>query len=245
MDRLALTHRPEGQRLVMRQLWRQLLFLHWPLDPEQVQRFLPPGLTVDTFENQAYLGLVPFTMRGIRPVWAPAVPGLSNFHETNVRTYVHQKNKNPGVYFFSLDAANQIAVTIARTLWNLPYHFAQMQLTKNSQQIIYASTRHSDSAHTKICAELPSDTPRVATPGTLEHFLIERYLLYTHKNNTLLSGRVWHEPYQIQKATILEFDDQLCAAAGFPNLSPPPLAHFVAGVDVQIFPLSRCRDQSL
>ena len=131
IDRVAPTRRPD-QRAVMRQRWADLLFLHWPVAPETLQPLLPPGLTLDTFEGQAYVGLVPFTMTGVRPVWAPPVRWLSNFHETNVRTYVHREGKDPGVWFFSLDAANSIAVRIARAAWKLPYHYARMSLSRRA-----------------------------------------------------------------------------------------------------------------
>ena len=116
----------------MLQTWSELLFLHWEVPAEAIQSLLPPGLTVDTFEGKAYVGLIPFTMSGVRPAWSPVVPGLSNFHEFNVRTYVHFEGEKPGVWFFSLDAANLIAVMIARTLWKLPYFHARMRLVKES-----------------------------------------------------------------------------------------------------------------
>ena len=105
IDRLAPTRRPNG-RIVMRQQWRDLLFLHWEVPAALLQSLTPAELTLDTFDGKAYVGLVPFTMRNVRPVWSPSVPPLSNFHETNVRTYVHYKGRGPGVWFFSLDAAN-------------------------------------------------------------------------------------------------------------------------------------------
>src|SRR4051812_19283047 len=107
IDRIAPTHRPSG-RTVMRQNWSDLLFLHWEVPVEALRLLLPPGVELDTFEGRAYVGLVPFTMTGVRPTLLPAFPPLSNFHETNVRTYVHFQGRDPGVWFFSLDAANSI-----------------------------------------------------------------------------------------------------------------------------------------
>src|SRR2546425_10260967 len=120
IDRLSPTLRPNGRR-AMFQRWADLLFLHWIVPADQITPLLPPVLTLDTFEGHAYIGLVPFTMTGVRPVWAPPVAPLSDFHETNVRTYVHLKGRDPGVWFFSLDAANTIAVRIARAVCKLPY----------------------------------------------------------------------------------------------------------------------------
>ena len=136
-DRIGPTLRP-NERIVMKQKWRDLLFLHWPVPPELLQPLLPPGLTIDTFEGDAYLGLVPFTMRDVRPVWAPAVPWLSHFPECNVRTYVHRGGASPGVWFFSLDAANPVAVMIARTIWKLPYFIADKGLVfETAKELLY------------------------------------------------------------------------------------------------------------
>src|SRR5687768_2328582 len=109
MDRLAPSRRPDGSP-AMYQRWRTLSFLHWKVSAAELAPLLPPGLEVDTFEGDAWVGLVPFTMRGVRPRFLPPAPGLSAFHETNARTYVHQRGSAPGVWFFSLDAASRVAV---------------------------------------------------------------------------------------------------------------------------------------
>ena len=166
----------------MRQNWRELLFLHWAFAPELIRPLIPRELELDLFEGKAYVGLVPFTMTGVRPTGLPAIAGLSSFHETNVRTYVHVDGRDPGVWFFSLDAANTIAVRLARGLFHLPYHRARMFLERErpgpSDQpspILYAGVR-------RWPAPLPasylirgqvSGPVRPAVPGTLEHFLAE------------------------------------------------------------------------
>src|SRR3569832_2218087 len=127
INRLAPTVRP-ADRTVMYQSWRHLLFIHWVVLAESLAPMLPPGLTLDTFEGRAYVGLVPFTMIGVRPVWFPRFPPITDFHETNVRTYVHKDGANPGVWFLSLDAANALAVRVARGQWRLPYHFSRMEM---------------------------------------------------------------------------------------------------------------------
>ena len=131
IDRLAPSQRPL-ERAVMRQKWRDLLFIHWPIDPEALRPFIPAPLELDLFEGMAYIGLVPFTMTGVRPVGLPAVAGLSSFHETNVRTYVRLPDRDPGVWFFNLEAASSIAVRLARCLFHLPYHYARMFLEQES-----------------------------------------------------------------------------------------------------------------
>ena len=243
-DRIGPTLRP-NERIVMKQKWRDLLFLHWPVPPELLQPLLPPGLTIDTFEGNAYLGLVPFTMRDVRPVWAPAVPWLSHFPECNVRTYVHRGGASPGVWFFSLDAASPVAVAIARTIWKLPYFIAAMNVEKDAGDgsITYSTTRRLPPP-LPAGSEFhwtPTGTPFHASPGTLEHFLAERYILYAHAYGRLWRGKVHHAPYPLQTADLGAFSDTSITAAGIklPDELPirPPLIHYASGVDVDVFPL--------
>jgi len=236
IDRMAPTRRPEG-RAAGYQRWRQLAFVHWRVPTAALRRLVPDALTLDTFDGDAFVGIVPFTMQGVRPRWAPAVPGISNFHETNVRTYVHRDGAAPGVWFFSLDAASRLAVAIARTFWHLPYHHARMELLVGDGEVRYASRRRSDGAMFHgLCR--PLGEPRPATPGTLEHFLAERYFLYaTRRDGTLRRGQVHHTPYPLQTGELVDWDESLLAAAGFARPDGVPLVHFASGVDVEIFAL--------
>lgn len=222
----------------MYQKWRELLFLHWEVPAELLEKQLPPGLTLDTFEGKAYIGLVPFTMQGIRPVWAPAVPWLSNFHETNVRTYVHAAGRDPGVWFFSLDAANPVAVWLARTLWKLPYYTAKMRLAIDDDGVRRYSTEREEkpSVGARVSWK-PEGEPQAAAPGTLAHFLCERYLLYAWNGKRLLRGQVHHAPYPVQRAKLLQYESTLVGEAGVPVSGTPPLVHYASGVDVEIFGL--------
>jgi uncharacterized protein YqjF (DUF2071 family) len=230
----------------MRQEWRDLLFIHWPIDPEALRPLIPAALELDLFEGMAYVGLVPFTMTGVRPVGLPPIAGLSSFHETNVRTYVRLADRDPGVWFFSLEAANSIAVRLARWLFHLPYHFGRMFLEHESTvdggrspTIIYAGTR-------RWPGPLPASSSVRATPtgeiqpaivGTLEHFLVERYILYTVRKSQLCQGRVHHTPYPLQSANILALDETLLSAAAIKRPAVDPLAHFASGVNVEVFSL--------
>lgn len=238
IDRVAPTRRPPG-RTVMFQNWSELSFLHWSIPPDQIRPLLPPGLELDTFEGRAYVGLVPFTMTGVRPVWSPSVPGLSSFHETNVRTYVHYQGQNPGVWFFSLDAANIPAVRIARTLWKLPYHFARMRLVVSNGEIDYHSERLWPEPVPARCSVRirPVGPVTPALVDTLEHFLAERYLLYAYARSRLYCGQVNHTPYPLQTAELLSLDETLLQAAGLKRPDLPPLVHYSQGVQVRIFPL--------
>lgn len=254
IDRIGPTRRPVGRRPVMYQTWRSLLFLHWAFPPEQLRPLLPPGLEVDTFGGQAYVGLVPFTMRSIRPRGLPAVPWLSYFHETNVRTYVHVGGRDPGVWFFSLDAANPLAVALARAWFHLPYYYARMGLQSGfgrgtgpsrdnctfANRILYQSERFRPGrAVVTSYADclVHSGEARPAAPGTLDHFLIERYLLYTVRRGRLHSGQVHHAPYPVQNAEVLAYEETMLAASGIIRPDRDPIVHASTGVDVEIFSL--------
>src|SRR5258707_5264670 len=139
IDRLVLRTRPVGPSL-MRQYWGKLLFMHWAIDAELLRPLVPSQLSIDTFDGKAWIGVVPFTMWGIRASFLPPIPGTSAFHELNVRTYVHF-NGVPGVWFFSLDAVNRLAVWGARTFYHFPYYNAEKSLGQEGKTINYSSMR--------------------------------------------------------------------------------------------------------
>ena len=239
IDRIAPSRRPDG-RVVMYQKWRSLLFLHWEVPVEPLRALIPSGLEIDTFEGRAYVGLVPFTMRAVRPVGLPAAPWLSYFHETNVRTYVHVAGRDPGVWFFSLEAANPVAVALARSLFHLPYHHARMSLSRDeSGALRYASYRRWPGPLPAVsdirCR--PRGVPAPANPGTFDHFVLERYFLYADHRGRLVRGQVHHHPYPAQPAELLGLEESLLISTGLVRPSEAPVAHFASGVDVEIFPL--------
>jgi hypothetical protein len=232
----------------MYQSWHHLLFLHWPVPVEMIRPHIPPELTIDTFDDLAWIGLVPFTISGTCWPWMPALPCVSAFHETNVRTYVHHAAAHPGVWFFSLDAATSAGVRVARRRWSLPYHRAAMSLTRRSDVIEYRSRRlwpgplgaeHTIVAEIEPSSRVPdTNTERQAIPGTFEHFLVERYFLYTRTPaGTLLRGQVHHSPYPLRTARVTQLDETLLRAAGLDAQGPPHHAVFSDGVDVEIFRL--------
>jgi uncharacterized protein YqjF (DUF2071 family) len=244
-DRPPSSSRPRGL-VVMRQNWWDLLFLHWAVPESSLRPLIPDGLRVDTFEGRAYVGLVPFGMSGVRPVFLPPIPGLSRFLEVNVRTYVRRDGGDPGVWFFSLDAANRVAVAVARHLFHLPYHYARMHLERRLDRdgpsgtaITYTSRRVGPVPAGCAIQYTPTGTPGEAEPGTLEHFLIERYVLYARRRAILYTGRVYHRPYGIQSAEVSSLDESLIEAAGIKRPDEPPLVHYAAGVRVGIGPPRR------
>lgn len=240
MDRLSPSARPPG-RPVGFQRWRSLLFLHWEVPVALLTALLPRRLTVDTFEGRAYVGLVPFTMRDVRPWWSPSVPGISNFHELNLRTYVHLDGEQPGVWFFSLDAASSLAVVLARSNWSLPYYRASIDLTVDEGEVRYTSRRlwpGPKPADLALHYQL-GESVGLAAAGTLEHFLVERYVLYAITPFGLAAGRVHHRPYPLRRARVLSLRECIVSAGGLP--APRAAPHVLAsdGVDVEIFALAR------
>ena len=244
-DRLFLRERP-SQRQAMWQEWQTLLFLHWEVPAEILRPLVPSTLDLDLFEGKAYIGLVPFTMKGVRPIGFPHIPALCDFHETNVRTYVHFQGRNPGVWFFSLDAANRLAVLVARHWFKLPYYHAQMEMSQAQNQITYSTVRapyERRPAHLKTRYEV-EDGVFFATQGTLDFFLAERYLLYAMQGNTLYSGQVYHTPYPLQRAKVLMLEESMVQAAGIAHGAEMPLAHYAEGVKVRVYGLQKVRGEA-
>lgn len=207
---------------VMYQRWEQLLFLHWEWDAEAIQKTLPPGLYVDTFGGKAWVGLVPFYMRAVRPRFLPPLPRISNFLEVNLRTYVHDGQGRPGVWFYSLDCNQPVAVQIARTFFHLPYHHAEMRARESAErQVHYSSRRHGDSATSVFDYRLSPETS-LAEPGTLEFFLVERYLLFSWTTRGLRWGQIHHLPYPVAQAVVSRHDTHLFELNGFTAPTRPP-----------------------
>lgn len=229
----SVRHRPKGANSGT-QIWKDLLFLHWRSSPESLRPLVPQELEIDTFEGNAYVALVPFQMREICPPWLPKRFGF-HFLETNVRTYVHYKGK-PGVYFFSLDASSQLAVWAARIGWSLPYYYAKMQTALKDDLRTYQCNRGGLRSHVEF--RQPSQY-RTAEPGTLEHFLLERYLLFVRRSGQIYSGEVHHVPYTFSECELIHLDDALIAASGLslPG-TKPDLAHFSPGVNVEVFKIA-------
>jgi uncharacterized protein YqjF (DUF2071 family) len=214
--------------------WHNLLFAHWPARPELVRPFLPPGLELQTWQGQAWLGLVPFEMRGVRPRFVPPLPGISAFPELNLRTYVTHGGR-PGVWFFSLDAANPLAVRAARLGFHLPYFDAQMRCMLQGETVHYQSVRrHRGMAPAAFRAEYtPTGPVYTSVPGSLEHWLTERYCLYAaDRRGRLWRGDIHHDPWPLQPARATITTNHLADRLGLLLDHRPPLLHFTRRIDV-------------
>lgn len=230
----------------MRPKWHNLLFLHWNFEPQEIQRLLPEGLQIDTFEGRAYVGLVPFTMSDVRPHFMPNMGKYGAFYDTfpelNVRTYV-RRNGVPGVWFFSLDAASLNAVIAARSWFALPYFKARMRFWRGRDGVFrYWSKRLWPSPKPAICrADWTIEGEAAPTAkGTLEEFLVERYALFSQKNGQFYRGRVWHEPYQIQGGQLRYLRENCVRTAGIKKPNQAPHFLYSRGVDVEIWDLEKC-----
>ena len=238
-----------GRRLGY-QCWCDLLFVHWRLPIAEVQCRLPPGLSVDPWQGDAWLGLVAFRLRGVRPWWFPAVPVVSTFLEINLRTYVRCAGGASGVWFFSMDAASTAAVLIGRVRWNLNYHRAAVKFCRSGERLHWSSRRlwpKGREAHLALEAEVPPPKEsrladdaargRPARAGTLEHFLVERYRYYAlSRSQQLVSGIVAHAPYRLLPSEVLTMDQTLTDAAGFCVSGPPAHACYCLGVASTVYP---------
>ena len=235
MDRALPSRRPE-RRPSGHQQWRDLLFLHWPVSPALLRKLVPRELEIDCFDGQAFVGVVPFEMFGVRSAWWPRWAAFA-FPETNVRTYVHVAGRDPGVFFFSLDAASWLAVRAARLGWGLPYHHARMQVVRRDGEIAYRLERRAPDRAELLLRYGVEEPIGPAQPGSLDHFLIERYLLHVPRGPRIYTGQVHHRPYPLARARLLELRQSLLRAAGFGEPSGEPLVHYASGVDVEIFGL--------
>ena len=233
----ASRQRPAG-RSILTQSWDNLFFYHWEYDAHEIQKRLPAGLIVDTFQGKAYLSIVGFRMSAIRLFGLPAVPGLSELNELNVRTYVRTADGTSGIYFFSLDCDHWIAVKIAQLAFGLNYQSAKINFNPKENPERFSCSRKKSKSVATFAWE-PTGHSTTAADGTIEFFLLERYIFFTSKNNRLTMGRVHHEPYVFTSAIAREWSE---APFEWNQLLPtgmaPNLIHVAHGVSIEALPPS-------
>jgi uncharacterized protein YqjF (DUF2071 family) len=220
--------------------WHDLLFMHWPVDESALRPLIPSALSLDTFDGSAWLGITPFYMSGVRPHFLPSVPPLSNFPELNVRTYVTVEGK-PGIWFFSLDAGNAVAVRLARATFSLPYFDAEMSRARDSE-VSYRSVRtHRGAPEARFAGRYrPVGEPFNSRPGTLEHFLTERYCLYSAGGRgNVYRGDIHHHPWPLQRAEAEVESLAMTEQIGVVLPETEPLLHFSRRLDTLAWPPRR------
>ncbi len=217
----------------MFQRWQNLTFLHWRYQGETIQRLLPKGMEVDTFDGSAWVGLTPFVLSDLRAPFTPAVPWLSRFPETNVRTYVKGPDGQRGVWFFTLEADRLLAVLAARALYRLPYRWAAMQARQRSERVIEYRSRRKwpfGTAGTNIIIERGE---RIVS-GHFDHFLTARYRLYTVLGQRIGFARIEHEPWSLYTGKVLRLQQNLVEGSGLPQPAGEPTVHFSRDIAVRI-----------
>jgi uncharacterized protein YqjF (DUF2071 family) len=217
------------------QRWHDILFLHWRVAPDALRARVDRRLDVDLFGGQAYVSLTPFTVRGARVRGMPRLPLVSDFHELNFRTYVRRGSGDPGVWFFSLDAASPLASALARAGLGLPYFFAHIERRTEGLAREFTSTRALAKEPAAFAARWTAGELVPDPPGSLVHFLVERYALYSRMAGRLLRVRVRHAPWVLHEARVERFAETV-TVVGTPPAPAQPIAHHSSGVDVEFFP---------
>jgi uncharacterized protein len=216
----------------MLQRWRWLTFLHWKYEADAIRRLIPRELTLDTYDGAAWVGLTPFLLSSLRPPIAPALPWISRFPETNVRTYVRGPDGEPGVWFFTLEADRLPAVAGARLLYRLPYRWADMRVRRNGDTLEYQSARKwpFGSARTSIAI----DPGEPISASDFDNFLTARYRLYTMWGKRVAFAQIDHAPWPLHSARIVRLEQNLVERSGVPPPIGTPLVHYSPDLRVRI-----------
>ena len=236
-----------SKKCIMKQDWQNLLFLHWSIPVKTIRQHIPEELEIETYNNSAWLGIIPFQMRNLRPSFLFPILSISNFAEINLRTYVKDKYNRKGVWFFSLDTQNPFGNWIAQTFFHLNYRFARTEfLTTHTQSnTCKFSLPNTQYPKQTLSWEHSEDTFMPSkSPESLEFFLTERYRLfsYNHKKNTLLTGTLSHYPYKLNRPKLLKYSTDLFASNGidFPNVYPESILA-CRETKVDVYPIETVR----
>lgn len=220
-----------------RQTWHSLAFLHWRVPASALRPLIPAGLEIDEFDGTAWVAVTPFWMSGVTIRGVPPVPLLSRFPELNTRTYV-TRDSRPGVWFFSLDAGSYPAVLAARALFHLPYHYARMRHRTLRGKVSYTSERPGGPGFAATYG--PTGEVFRSRPGTLEHFLTERYCLYSRNQaGALFRAEIHHVPWPLQVGAVEIERNELLSGQSIPVEGSPELVHFARRLDVLVWALER------
>lgn len=224
------------RRPVLKQQWTELAYLHWRYEPADVQRRLPAGVTVDTFDGSAWVGLIPFEMRNVQLGSTPPVPFFGNFIEINVRTYVTDPLGRRAVWFLSLDVPRSAIVAVARTLFALPYCWAEADHQRDGDRHRYRMTRRwpRGSRPSADMSFTVGDPIPEGDVDELEHFLCARWALLTMRRRQLLYGRVHHPRWPLRRIEDVDVEQDIIESAGLPSPEGAPHTLYSPGVDVEV-----------
>ena len=226
---------PEGSWTIA-QSWVDLLFAHWPVDRDALRKLVPAGLELDEHDGSAWLGITPFLITGFRLRGTLPLPVVSTFPELNVRTYVTCEDK-PGVWFFSLDTSSRIAVEAARRAYKLPYFHARTVHERRGGRVEFSNARHHSDRVFEASFRDATTEAFEPSPGSLEHFLTERYCLYAHDDDGLHRADIHHPPWRLRPAEA-EIGANTMPPEGV-NLAGEPHFHLAERQDVVIWLLEK------
>jgi uncharacterized protein len=222
----------------MFQRWRWLTFLHWSYDADAIRRLIPSELTLDTFAGSAWVGLTPFLLAGLRPPLAPALPWISRFPETNLRTYGRGPDGEPGIWFFTLEADRLAAVAGARASYRLPYRWADMRVLRSGRIVEYESARKWPFGSARTSIAIHSGESMI--PTDFDNFLTARYRLYTMWGERAAFAQIEHAPWPLHSARILRLEHNLIERSGVPPPSGAPIVHYSPDLEVRIGAIQLC-----
>lgn len=233
-------HSNASESWIGKQSWRKLLFAHWPADYANLRAKVPTEFEIDLYDGEPWVGVVPFEMSGVRLRGLPPIPGVSYFQELNLRTYVRYRGRL-GVYFFSLDANQRMAVWAARTFFHLPYFRSRMSLRQKNDGLHYRSCRiHPGEPQARFECKYHGGTAIKTTSGDLVDWLTERYCFFTKtKSGNILRGDIHHQQWPLQTADAEMITNQICSSLDVVSRDVPPLLHYSENLDVKICGLHR------
>lgn len=220
---------------ILRQRWERVLFLHWAVDQDRLAPHLPNGIELETHDGAAWISIIALKMKGMRPLFVPRIPFVSDTLSTNVRTYV-KRHGTPGVYFFSMDANNLGAVLAGRSMFKMPYHWATMSSRREEDRLRFASKRRTDGEIAELRVEYSRlGNPTTPEPDSLEYFLAERYATINVARGEVKMTRVVHTPWRLERVELHSFASTVLQASQLPGGAHEPLAFAGDDKEVKMF----------
>lgn len=223
---------------IMKQTWKHVLFLHWPLHAESLRPFIPKELEIDTYDGQAWLGMIVFEMGGIYPRGLSRLPLTPPFSEINVRTYVTYKGE-PGIYFLSIDVNNWASLNIAKRWYHLPYRPSEVSIQKEGASLHFEGIRKKEPLYVKG-SYTPLKESFFSRAGRLDYWFTERYRLYSSDSfSNLYTASIDHPPWALQNTEVTIDKNTLFSPFGFHLGADAPIAHYSYGVQTNFWNIKK------